>query len=59
VFEKEYEKCITILKNEHPQLYTFMNKNKENFDKFFKLHNNALLTLTLDEKTKYKLRYIK
>jgi len=43
--EKEYEKCITILKNEHPQLYTFMNKNRESFDKFFKLNNNALLTL--------------
>ena len=47
--EEENKKCVKILENDHPQLQEFMNKNFKSFDNFFKLHNNALLTLTEKE----------
>lgn len=43
--QQETRDCTTILKNQHPQLFKFMKLHKENFDDFFKLDNNALLTL--------------
>ena len=43
--EEQINECLSILENDYPQLYEFMMKNKESFTNFFKLHNNALLTL--------------
>lgn len=43
--EEEHTNCENILKEQNPQLHEFMLKNKTSFNKFFKLHNNALLTL--------------
>ncbi len=33
--EEQLNECVTILKNQHPQLYKFMLKHKESFNKFF------------------------
>ena len=41
----EVHEYTKILENQHPQLYEFMLKHKASFVNFFKLHNNALLTL--------------
>jgi hypothetical protein len=34
-----------ILQNQHPQLVEFMKENHKSFDNFFKMANNALLTI--------------
>ena len=44
--KEEINECLTILNNQHPQLYEFMLKHKESFNNFFQLHNNALLTVS-------------
>jgi hypothetical protein len=33
--------CVTILINQHPQLWEFVLEHEESFNKFFEVHNNA------------------
>ena len=42
---KEYDDCISLIQERYPQLFEFMKKHKESFNNFFKLDNNALLSL--------------
>ena len=46
--EEELNECLTILDNQHPQLWEFVLEHEESFDNFFKLQNNALLTLNVN-----------
>jgi hypothetical protein len=54
---KEIRSCRNILKNEHPQLFEFTLKHNQSFKKFFKLHNNAFLTLEELKSEIYCIRF--
>ena len=49
--EEDKNKFYMILKNQHPQLYEFILKHEEKFENFYKMDNDALLSLkkSIDE----------